>query len=166
MSGPSPVGTGFTFQFPDSDGVHYVTRSGMRLRKQVTISGSVAIKGTPVFERRDTCSGKAEARVYLQRRGDNWTAQGDYQYYRWWYRKPVEIKSGSFWLVAPLDDKANWSSVYGKTAADAPGQLRAALNDMGRIGLTFGGGCSYGHGVWVKPGTGSATFTVHSFTAE
>jgi len=58
-------------------------------------------------------------------------------------------------LVAPLN-AAQWSSVLGKKGTDsavATQGFEAALADLGNVGMTFGGGCFFGHGVFVTGGT-------------
>ena len=58
-----------------------------------------------------------------------------------------------------------WSSVYGKTGnydATALAGFRDALANLGHIGMTFGGGCFFGHGVNVSGGT--ARFVLIGYT--
>lgn len=153
---------GFTFTFPPANGVHYVTKAGSPF-SSVTVNGRVQGSGT--LTRLDTCSGNNEARIYFQRSGDNWSGSGDYQFYRWWYTRPIVLTPGtSFSLVATTADLANWGSVLGIKADAAPSQFATAVANIGRIGITFGGGCSYGHGVWAA--SGNVAFTVDSWVMK
>jgi hypothetical protein len=38
------------------------------------------------------------------------------------------------------------------------------MANLGNVGFSFGGGCSYGHGVWVRGG--GARFAVTSFAVK
>jgi hypothetical protein len=61
----------------------------------------------------------------------------------------------------------NWSSVNGKRASqDAQVQFafEKALLNVSRFGLTFGGGCSFGHGVNIHGGT--ATFLLLDYRIQ
>jgi hypothetical protein len=55
--------------------------------------------------------------------------------------------------------------VYGKSGDDdatALAGFQDALGNLGRVGMTFGGGCFFGHGVNVSGGT--ARFALISYT--
>lgn len=164
---PITSGYGFTFTFPTVDGVHYITRKPWTaLTTKVVVKGTLSFMGSPIFQLKEACDGRAQARVYFQRTGDDWGGQGDMQYYRWWYTKPIELMQvGDFELTALLSDRENWISVFGQNAATASAYFEQAIANMDRIGLTFGGSCGgYGHGVFVTGGT--ATFTVQSYTVQ
>jgi hypothetical protein len=51
--------------------------------------------------------------------------------------------------------------VFGKSGEANPAAFAAAMADLGNVGLTFGGGCFFGHGVRIM--NGSATFTLERF---
>jgi hypothetical protein len=156
---PTPHPDGWSFDFPAQDGVHYLVQP-------VTgyVSGSARAKfrvettGTPFFDWRtnpnNTCDNPASVRLYLQRRGDDMTAAKEF--FRWW-SNPVgyTLAPGAAELVAPLNP-AQWSSVLGKRGTDSAAATQgfeAALADLGNVGMTFGGGCFFGHGVFVTGGT-------------
>jgi len=101
-------------------------------------------------------------RLYFQRRGDDMSGAGEYEFYRWWSVDRVEIKPGSFELAAGLEDPAKWLSVYGKTGNLSPDQFREAAADCLVVGMTFGGWFA-GHGVALTAGQGSCA--VSAFTA-
>jgi hypothetical protein len=68
-------------------------------------------------------------------------------------------------LTANLDDPTQWVSVFGQAASDGfEKELHAAQVHMDNIGFTFGGGCFFGHGVFVTGGT--ATFQATSFVVQ
>jgi hypothetical protein len=48
-----------------------------------------------------------------------------------------------------------WTNVVG--SKDKEG-FAVILRNMGNIGFTYGGGCFFGHGVYVDKATGSAKF--------
>ena len=60
-----------------------------------------------------------------------------------------------------------WSSVFGKFGnahAVAEAGFKSATQNVSRLGLTFGGGCFFGHGVNVRGG--SATFALVAYRIE
>ena len=63
-------------------------------------------------------------------------------------------------LTIPLSGD-NWSDVYGVTGAADPTGFAAALAHAGPVGMTFGGGCFFGHGAYVT--SGAATFVLKSY---
>lgn len=168
---PRAIGNGWQFEFPDKKAVGYLTTSQRPASASESMTASITIEtaGNPFFEYRteasNNCGGQATVRLYFQRRGDNMSGDGAYQYYRWW-SNPVayQLAGGSIELVGNLADPSGWSSVLGRNGADNEAAFRAALADIGTVGFTFGGGCFFGHGVYVEPGTGQAVFTASAFT--
>ncbi len=94
---PIAVDGGWYFDFPaprcggpDVCSVHYVTTP---VKMSVTTSGHVeamfriTTSDAPVFNYQlnpdNTCDYPAHARFYLQRKGDDLTGQGEYEFYRW-----------------------------------------------------------------------------------
>ena len=63
-------------------------------------------------------------------------------------------------LGVPLDPNVR-TNCFGKT--DLAGFTAALANELG-LGFTFGGASFYGHGVYLSSGT--ATFTINSFTVD
>ena len=79
---------------------------------------------------------------------------GDFD--RWW-SNPIafELSAGSATITVPLAPD-QWSSVNGKVGNADAGALagfQSALKAVSSLGLTFGGGCFFGHGVDVSGGT-------------
>lgn len=64
------------------------------------------------------------------------------------------LAAGAATLIVPLVPE-QWSSVFGKGGtADAAARagFATALQNVTRLGVTFGGGCFFGHGVFVQGG--------------
>jgi hypothetical protein len=130
--------------------------------------------GNPTFQYRfnpnNTCDCAASARLYLQRIGDDLSGAGPFEFYRWWSRDPAffELNSGGGDGALQVDlapDK--WISVQGR-AGDTDDSTKAgfgaAISNLSAIGLTFGGGCFYGHGVNISGE--SARFVLTGFSAQ
>lgn len=87
---------------------------------------------------------------------------------RWWWRGgSIPLGAGDITLSADLTDLSQWSDVNGLTADSSPAataRFHDVLRWLGTVGLTFGGGCFYGHGAWID--TGSARFTVTDFSVN
>ena len=161
-SNPQLSTGGFYFDFPAPPGsVHYVTKGAASIGAVLTAKFDITATGAPVFnyklEPSNTCDSSAKVRLFFQRKGDDLSAVGDLQYYRWWSTKGYELAPGAGELVVAVTPD-QWTSVYGK---QDPVQFQAALDNVDNVGMTFGGGCFYGHGVNVTNGT--ARFTLHSF---
>jgi hypothetical protein len=170
---PRAAGGGWQFDFPITNGIKYLTTSQRPTSASQSIAASIAVDtvGNPFFEYRtepsNTCEAPATVRLFFQRRGDTMTGSGDYEFYRWW-SNPVAYRlgSGSVTLVGDLTDPSQWTSVFGKSGAANEGAFRAALADLDALGFTFGGGCFFGHGVYVAPGSGQAVFTATEFVVR
>jgi hypothetical protein len=76
------------------------------------------------------------------------------------------LGAGSVALVGDLTDPSQWTSVFGRSGAANEPLFRAALADLGAVGFTFGGGCFFGHGVYITPGSGEAVFTATRFVVR
>jgi hypothetical protein len=101
--------------------------------------------------------------LYFQQRGDNWTARGPYETYRWYasFATQSPITAGEHTIVAPLN--ANWTAVMTSTARTQPEAFREALANADQVGFVLGGGDGLGHGVYA---TGPARLIVTSFRVE
>lgn len=99
---------------------------------------------------------------YFQRAGDNWTARGRFESYRWYATFATrQLEPGQYEIVAPLD--ARWTAVMTSTADSNPAGFRAAKADADAVGFVMGGGTGYGHGVHA---TGPARLIVTDFRVE
>jgi hypothetical protein len=157
-----------TFQFPvvtdfvpgtDPASVNYLetTReSSLRAGTSILITISIITTGSPVYnyatESDNTCVVDATARPIIDTGGPG-------QYDRWWPKpNPIAYKlseGATATLAVPLTPDP-WSSVYGEFGnanPQAEAGFSAALDNVTLIGLTFGGGCFFGHGVSVSNGT-------------
>lgn len=161
---PNPLGeaAGWFFDFPASGSVHYITTNvgasllgRGRMRTTFAVQGSGHLKAT---------QGDAPARVrlFFQRRGDDLSAIGPMEFYRWWSVAYVELVEGQFVLEAPFVG-AEWSSVLAKRGDEKMPEFATALSDASSVGVTFGGSFA-GHGVFVE--TGQARFSMSSFAVE
>lgn len=166
---PGAPGEEFSFKFPRAPGSdHYITGPVMLAAKVAAHARfTLTTGGDPVFDYRtapdNTCDRPAAVRLFLQRQGDDMTGRGDFEFYRWWSTAGTVLKAGTVTVDVPLDP-ALWTSVFGKTGDKNPGAFAAAMAHLGNVGVTFGGGCFFGHGVRVL--NGSATFTMHRFAVE
>lgn len=98
--------------------------------------------------------------LFLERRGDDFM----HEYYRWWAGDGGYVlgsKDNSVVTVeVPLTADA-WTSVYGHHNS---AEFVETLNNLGWVGMTFGGANYWGHGVNMLAGT--ATFTLLDFRVE
>lgn len=69
-------------------------------------------------------------------------------------------------ITGDLTDLSSWTDVLGHAASTNVSMFQAALANIADLGMTFGGGCFNGHGVFVDAGSGSATFNVESYAVE
>ena len=101
--------------------------------------------------------------LYFQRGGDDWSARGRFESYRWYatFASQSPIVAGKHTLVAPLT--GNWTAVQSSSARSNPAGFAAALATADRIGFVLGGGDGYGHGVFA---TGPARIVVTDFRVE
>jgi hypothetical protein len=167
-SHPFPANTGgWYFYFPNTPGsVHYVDvpYTQTTAHQSITMKFEIVTTGVPAFDSLDTgCGGyPAHVRLYFQRQNDDMVTDG----YRWW-SNPVSYQLGSSdnsvvtLTVSVSPDK--WSGLYGEFGSDTPQAFQDAWQNVGRVGMTFGGGCSFGHGVSAD---GSAEFVLMSYTIQ
>ena len=144
------------FDFPQSDGVHYVIKAappialGQRITMLFSLEGDgklIAVDGDPV----------ARVRIMLQQRGDD-MATADA---RWW-SLPLELKGpGDYTLATPVVF-GNWITIGGGLPTAGEAGFVNCINNLGNIGLTFGG-WSAGHGVYAQ---GPARFVLRSLTVS
>lgn len=81
--------------------------------------------------------------IFIQRKGDNWSAKGEYEHYRW-YSPIVPLNNTLKTLRMPLDaDLEQWRSIMGQ---GTPEGFYEALANASRVGIVFGweGGRSHG----------------------
>jgi len=148
----------YYFNFPDSDGVHYIMQQAPVLRAGQTVTMRFAIVGAGKLLPTEG-EPPARVRLFLQQRGDRMTAREEFK--RWWSVASVELGAGEFELTAELVP-AQWSSVFGKKGAEVPDAFHSAIADLVHVGFTFGGMFA-GHGVYV---IGEARFVLKHFSVK
>jgi hypothetical protein len=153
---------GWHIDFPQSDGVHYVTRhyGSLSGKTKITLRYRIEMdEGVKIVPSTAPDLPSIGPVLYFQRENDNWHSDG----WRWWatFLAPQPIKAGEFELSVPLDGA--WTSVESKTAANSPGDFYDSKRYADRIGFTLGGGTGYGHGVYA---TGPARIVVTYFRVD
>ncbi len=101
--------------------------------------------------------------LYVQQRGDNWSAKGRYETYRWYSpnERIATLKPGTHTVSIGLDEE--WNAVVAWKRSANPAAFEAALANAGNVGFVFGSSSGLGHGVYA---TGPARFTVLDFRIE
>jgi hypothetical protein len=163
----------WSFQFPDiSEGraVGYVTQStnlGYLRANALIARFRIEMSSGAEFDHRteefNTSDFPSHVRFLLQRGASLTSNPHD----RWW-SNPIAIKleHGEFVLRVPLTPD-QWTNVYaqrGNADASSLKGFQLALDQIGQIGFTFGGGFFFGHGLRVKNGT--AKFMLTGFEVE
>ena len=164
---PTPRrGGGFVIDLPEAPGsVHYVTfrHGSLAGKRRIVMRYRIeAAPGVRIVPR----TNPAQASMitpFFQRSGDNWTARGPYEAYRWYatFATQSQLRPGTFEMVAPLN--GNWTAVETSSARTNPGGFRDALANADQVGFVLGGGDGYGHGVYA---TGPARLIVTEFRVE
>ena len=161
---------GWSFDFPvgskAAGHVHYVTvRPGSLAGKsRIVVRYRIDAKPGTRFVPQANPDRAGTVSLYLQRRGDNWNARGNYRYYRWYAPAATvrELAPGVGEISVALDDP-QWISVLGQPSGSNPGAMVDALRDVERVGLVFGSSNARGHGVYT---TAPAKFTLTSFRID
>ena len=164
---PQPPGTGWQFDFPGGSAaaghVHYVTfRPGpISSKSRILVRYRVGARKGTRFVPQESPDLRGTVSLYFQRRGDNWSAKGRYEHFRWYAPNATvrEIAPGEHEISVRLDDP-DWISVLGRTSGANPGSLETTLTNIDRMGLVFGSTAARGHGVYA---TAPARFTLLSF---
>ncbi|MBY0493070.1 MAG: hypothetical protein K2Y23_02530 [Cyanobacteria bacterium] len=171
ISDPQPFalandGAALTFEFPSSGSINYLFTAASipNLHGTLSITVRITTSGPVIFNSLDpqtpSCTIPSSVRPFIWANG-NGNGESD----RWWSNpRSITLAAGTQTLNVPLTADA-WSNVNGKFAsADGPATVafgRALLN-LSRLGLTFGGGCSFGHGINVQNGTARFAITEYA----
>lgn len=164
---PTRTGKGWYFDFPGPDArdghVHYVTFAPGSLAGKSRIVVRYKVEADPGtrFVPQEVPDQPATVSIFLQRGGDNWSAKGRYNYYRW-YAPPATVQplaSGVHEITLRFDDR-NWVPVSGGVRRLYSSTFREAMTHSSRIGLVFGSAGLRGHGVFA---TAPARFTLLAF---
>jgi hypothetical protein len=166
ISDPQPFplrneGSALVFDFPSSGSMHYLFAPSplSALRGTLAVTLQVSTTGPVTFDPLDTsfCNLPPSARPFLWA-NDN----GNGNFDRWWSNpRAYALAAGSTTISVPLQ-AGNWSSVdgrFGNADAETRFAFERALLNVTRLGLTFGGGCSFGHGIRVSGGTAKFVLT-------
>jgi hypothetical protein len=161
-----------TFAFPQTSAPAWINYVVAIQQEAVSISGTltmtveVTVVGDPIFdwesETANTCYGTpATVRPFLMGT-QNTNTTG-----RWWAvpANDYVLAPGSMVITVPLTP-ANWSDVIGQNGAlnsQTMAGFANSLSDVSMIGMTFGGGCYYGHGVSVNGAGATAEFHVLNY---
>jgi hypothetical protein len=166
---PYPIvneGNTLTFAFPAAGSVHYLYTEppDSIIRGTVSVTLRVSTADGAVFNSLDTtnCGIAPSVRPFFWSNG-----AGSHDNDRWWSNpRAFTLANGTTTITVPLVPEA-WSNVSGKFGNADPEikyAFEKALTNVTRFGLTFGGGCSFGHGVNVS--NGSATFTLTDYSIQ
>jgi hypothetical protein len=173
ISDPQPFplandGSSLVFDFPSSGSMHYLyTASALAaLRGTIVVSLQVQTSGPVLFNSLDpqsaSCTIASSVRPFLWANNN-----GNGEYDRWWSNpRAYTLAAGTATVSVPLDPQY-WSSVNGKfgnSSSDVKFNFDRALLNVTRLGLTFGGGCSFGHGINVQGG--AARFVLSDYSVR
>lgn len=167
---PEPTRTGWTFDFPypnrAAGHVHYVTfdPGSLEGKSQITVRYRVKARKGTQFVPQEHSDLAGTVSLYFQRSGDNWSAKGRYNFYRWYApaHSVKEIELGMHEVVVSFNDPA-WTPVMGGRAAENPRAFQSAMVNASSIGLVFGSTAARGHGVFA---TAPAKFELLSFELD
>lgn len=161
----------FAFPTQSSKSANLLSRDwpGAAYASQITVTLRLVTTGAPVFQLAqgpEPCTNPPAARIWFASRRWQSTLEPRYEWNRFW-SVPGFLAlggAGTFTFSASLDP-ATWINVNGHPATEQPDDFYRVLGEVnGRIGLVFGGGCSYGHGLWVSGGT--AVLTVLAYEVQ
>ena len=145
--------------------VHYITvpTNSLSGKTKVTLTARLEMKDGVRLAPVKSPDSPSLLTLYFQRKGDNWSAQGEYEAYRWYasFATRVDLKSGDYVMEANFDQ--NWTAILTSSRTTNPTGFQNAINDAGRIGFVLGGHDGLGHGVFA---TGPARLVVKSFKIE
>ncbi len=162
---PERTDAGIAIDFPTTPRahVHYVTFDPGSLagKQEIVMRYRIdAERGTRFVPQQEPEKPGAIS-LFFQRRGDNWTARGQYEFYRWYApkMKVKQLSPGNHEIRISLDDP-DWMSVAYRNPATAPELFEAAKRDTAKVGFVLGSDLLRGHGVYA---TKPARMTVTSF---
>ncbi|MFC4296214.1 hypothetical protein ACFO0A_14250 [Novosphingobium tardum] len=160
---PTPAARGWSFEFPGSGHVDYVTyRTGpLEGASRIVVRYRVDAAPGTGFVAQDNPEAPATVSLYFQRGGDNWSGKRGFEHFRW-YAPASAIRTlspGVQEISVSLSDPG-WTSVQGAPAGSNPDAFAAALAETDQVGVVFGSSARRGHGVFT---TAPARFTLLSF---
>lgn len=151
---------GWSFDFPAPPGsVHYVTTPAPSLMVGQSITITFEIRGTGGLRAVQRVPKPGLLRLHIQREGDDWTGEGEYQHYRFWSR-PIRLSPGIRKLTVPLEP-VHWTGVFGRKNRLG---FEAAVENAALVGFSFGHSAA-GHGVY-RTSAKPVRFILKSFTVK
>ncbi len=168
---------GWSFVFPAAPGhVNYLTTSfttPIAQTQAVTFTAQiVTLSGSPIFDYGlgpdNPCQTPATVRVYLEQvynpKGPGHDITFAPATYRWWANPITTLLLPGVYTVTVPFTPDQWSDTDGQSGVDQPLGFAEALAHPAAIGMTFGGGCFFGHGVSVSGG--AARFVLTNFQIQ
>jgi hypothetical protein len=135
-----------TISFANGEVSYVTTAAPGPLPYGGSIKLTLQLEGGPiVWSRHDGSMTSAGALPYIQRAGDNWSGQGEFNAYRVWATEPVWLSgesSGQFTVTVPLTDDY-WGGVLSDITT---AQFQALLANPVNIGFTLFNGIGAGKG--------------------
>jgi hypothetical protein len=171
---PAAVGDGFDFPIcaPNAN-VTWISYFELPFTTDISQKSSLSVTYTmtgtnnPTFDHstpNNVSTGPAAIYLLLHRAGDNLSGQGSYAYYRWFgpilHDPPVyPLDFGTHTLTNPFI-LTSWASL----ADQQQEWFDLTRSNMGSIGVVFGGGDFYSHGVCML--TGTAHFHLDGYSIQ
>ncbi len=172
---PAAVGDGFDFPVcaPNANST-WISYFELPFTQDISALSSISVTytmtgtGGPTFDHstpNNVSTGPAAIYLLLHRVGDNLSGAGSYAYYRWFgpilHDPPVyPLDFGTHTLTLPLQDLLSWASLTDQQWQS----FQDAKSHLGSIGVVFGGGNFYSHGVCML--TGTAHFHLDGYTVN
>lgn len=165
--GMPPSTTGQALEFPVGPNKHvgYLTRAPIgsySLAGKSRIKFTFTITGDGPYKAAASPPEVTYVGLYFQRAGDDWSAAGPYEGYRWFSLDSVpndaRLRAGTWSLEVPLS-RDKWTSANTNLATEA--DFQAAIANAGAVGFTFGNAGGKGHGVYSE--TPGCRFVVASY---
>lgn len=156
---------GWAFDIPTSGSVNYITKPAGSLagKTKIVLHARIEAADGTRFAPPKFPDLPASMTLYFQRAGDDWSAQGKFEAYRWYagFATVSNLKAGDYVVEARFD--GGWTAVLGTPRASNPEGFQAALANADRIGFVLGGGDGLGHGIFA---TGPAKFVITDFQVQ
>lgn len=104
------------------------------------------------------------ATPFFQRRGDDWSAKGEKEAYRWYGAFSSEVlEVGQTYNMSVSFDDSRWTATQHSSAESNPSGFADAKANTDNCGLVFGGGDGYAHGLYA---TGPARLIITNFKVD
>lgn len=172
---PAPAGSGWSFNFPVAPYGIYAAATGgllsfsqgqtMSMNFQLKVSNAIFLPGDTAG---GTClSPGGQFVLYMQHSNDT----TDPPNWKWWAHPTYVLQNGTYSTAGVLSAALQpniWSDAngqYANTDATTLAGFVDTLAHVGTVGITFGGGCNFGHGTLLQSG-GTASMEVDSFAVN